>query len=148
VRDAVDRGLARAGRSRTDLRITAWLRVAITDDIERGRDDARVGLPFYASLRQYDSYFEALGLADDARRLQDLAESGAPAAEQSAAISDAMADELVVIGPPDEVAARIAAVLDVVDDVCITAPNGLPAERTREYDAAIATYLLPGAAAR
>ena len=58
------------------------------------------GIPFYASLRQYDSYFDALGLAADARRLQDLAEAGAPPAEQSAAISDAMVDELVMIGPP------------------------------------------------
>ncbi len=148
MRAAVDRGLARAGRQRSDLRITAWLRVAITDDIERGRDDARIGLPFYASLRQYDSYFDALGLAADARRLQDLAESGAPPAEQAASISDAMVDELVIIGPPDDVAARIAAVLDVVDDVCITPPNGLPAERTRDYDAAIATYLLPGGPAQ
>ena len=40
--------------------------------------------------------------------------------------------------------ADLLAVLDVVDDVCITAPNGLPAERTSEYDAAIAAYLLPG----
>jgi alkanesulfonate monooxygenase SsuD/methylene tetrahydromethanopterin reductase-like flavin-dependent oxidoreductase (luciferase family) len=141
---AVERGLARADRQRTDIRITAWLRVAITDDVEQGRDDARLGIPFYASLRQYDSYFEALGLATDARRLQDLAESGAPAAEQSAAVSDAMADELVMIGPADEVAARIAEVLDVVDDVCITPPNGLPPERTRLYDEAIAAHLLPG----
>ena len=93
-----------------------------------------VGIPFYASLRQYDSYFEALGLADDARRLQDLAEAGAPPAEQSAAISDAMADELVMIGPPTTWRRGSPTVLDVVDDVCITPPNGLPPERTREYD--------------
>jgi alkanesulfonate monooxygenase SsuD/methylene tetrahydromethanopterin reductase-like flavin-dependent oxidoreductase (luciferase family) len=145
MRGAVERGLARAGRLRSDIHVTAWLRVAITDDIEQGRADARVGIPFYASLRQYGSYFDALGIGDDARRLQDLAEGGAPAAEQAAAVSDAMADELVIIGPADEVASRIADVLDVVDDVCITSPNGLPAERTRTYDDAIAAHLLPGA---
>jgi alkanesulfonate monooxygenase SsuD/methylene tetrahydromethanopterin reductase-like flavin-dependent oxidoreductase (luciferase family) len=144
MHSAVERGLALAGRQRSDIRITAWLRVAITDDIEQGRADARVGIPFYASLRQYDSYFAALGLADDARRLQDLSGSGASPAEQSAAVSDAMADELVMIGPADEIAARIADVLDVVDDVCITPPNGLPPERTRRYDDAIAGHLLPG----
>ena len=101
----------------------------------RAATTPRSGIPFYASLRQYDSYFEALGLAADARRLQDLAEAGAPAAEQAAAVSDAMADELVIIGPPHDVAARIAAVLDVVDDVCITPPNGLPAGARRvRYD--------------
>jgi probable F420-dependent oxidoreductase len=148
MREAVDRGLTRSGRARADLRITAWLRVAVTDDIEQGRADAKVGIPFYASLRQYDSYFDALGLGPDARRLQDLAEGGAPPDEQAAAVSDALADELVIIGPPHVVAARIAAVLDVVDDVCITPPNGLPAAPTRRYADAIADHLLPGHAGR
>ncbi len=144
MREAVERGLARAGRTRADVRITAWLRVAITDDVEQGRADAKVGIPFYASLRQYDSYFAALDLAADARRLQDLAEAGAPPAEQAMAVSDALADELVIIGPPPVVAAQVASVLDVVDDVCITPPNGLPPERTRHYDDAITDHLLPG----
>ena len=86
----------------------------------------------------------ALDLAADARRLQDLAEAGAPPAELAAAVSDALADELVMIGPPPVVAAQVASVLDVVDDVCITPPNGLPPERTRHYDDAIADHLLPG----
>ena len=55
-----------------------------------------------------------------------------------------MADELVVIGTADEVAARIAPVLDVVDDLCITPPNGLPPDVTRRYDEAITRHLLPG----
>ena len=60
------------------------------------------------------------------------------------AVSDALADELVIIGPPTVVAAQVASVLDVVDDVCITPPNGLPPERTRHYDDAITDHLLPG----
>ena len=60
------------------------------------------------------------------------------------AVSDALADELVIIGPPPVVAAQVASVLDVVDDVCITPPNGLPPERTRHYDDAITDHLLPG----
>ena len=55
--------------------------MAITDDLDEGRRHARAGIPFYASLRQYDSYFAGLGLADDARQLQDLAEAGAPPAD-------------------------------------------------------------------
>src|SRR5436190_2505607 len=125
MRAAVERGLERSGRRREDLRITAWIRVAITDDIEQGRRDAKAGIPFYASLRQYDSYFAALGLSDDARRLQDLAEAGAGPPDLAAAVSDKMADELMLIGPPDEVAARIAGILDVVDDLCLAPPNGL-----------------------
>ena len=144
AREAIDRGLARSGRDRGELRVTAWLRVAITDDADEGRRHAKAGIPFYAALRQYDSYFAGLGLADDARKLQDLAEAGAPPADLAAGVSDAMADELVVIGTADEVAARIAPVLDVVDDLCITPPNGLPPDVTRRYDEAITRHLLPG----
>lgn len=144
MRTAVERGLERAGRDRRALRITACLRVAITDDVEQGRRDAKVGIPFYASLAQYDSYFADLGLGDDARRLQRLAAAGASATALADACSDALADALVVIGPPDEVAARIATVLDHVDDVCIGPPSGLPPDATRAYDDAIANHLLPG----
>ncbi len=144
MREAVERGLARAGRDpgrRAHHGVAARRRSPTTSS--RAAPTPRSGIPFYASLRQYDSYFDALGLAADARRLQDLAEAGAPPAEQAAAVSDALADELVIIGPPHVVAARIATVLDVVDDVCITPPNGLPPERTRHYDDAIADHLLP-----
>ena len=149
VRAAVDRGLARAGRERGDLRITAWLRVAITDDIEQGRDDARVGIPFYASLRQYDSYFDALGLATDARRLQDLAEAGAPAAEQSAAVSDAMADELVVIGPARRRGGAHRGGARRRRRRCASRrPTGCRRIAPVRTTTAIATHLLPGGASR
>jgi alkanesulfonate monooxygenase SsuD/methylene tetrahydromethanopterin reductase-like flavin-dependent oxidoreductase (luciferase family) len=141
--DAVAAGLARAGRDRDEIRITAWLRVVVTDDRATGIADAKLGLPFYL-LAQYASYFADLGLADDAAVVQRLAADGADAATQAAAVSDALAEELVVVGTPDEVAERVAAVLEVVDDVCLTVPPGIPAERSSAYDAAIAEHLLPG----
>jgi len=144
IRRAVERGLATSGRPRSAFRVAAWLRVVVTDDPDQGRRDAKVGIPFYASLRQYESYFEAIGLGDDARALMDLAESGAPSAELVAAVSDAMVDELVPVGTAEEVAARVAPVLDVADELLLAPPNGLPAEQTRAYEAAIAEHLLPG----
>ncbi len=137
VRDAVDRGLATSGRARSDFKIAAWLRVVITDDHDQGVRDAKAGIPFYAALRQYDSYFDAIGLGPDARVLQDLAESGAPPADLAAAVSDAMVEELVPVGTAEEVAARIAPVLDVADELLLAPPNGLPAEATRAYEAAL-----------
>ena len=124
--------------------MAAWLRVVVTDDREQGRRDAKVGLPFYASLRQYESYFDAIGLGDDARRLMDRAESGAAPADLAAAVSDELVEELVPIGTPEEVAARIAPVLDVADELLLAPPNGLSAAQTRAYEAAIAEHLLPG----
>jgi alkanesulfonate monooxygenase SsuD/methylene tetrahydromethanopterin reductase-like flavin-dependent oxidoreductase (luciferase family) len=145
VRDAVERGLATAGRARSDFRVAAWLRVVITDDHDEGVRDAKVGLPFYAGLRQYESYFDAIGVGDDARVLMDLLESGASSADLAAAVSDALVEELVPVGTPEEVAARIAPVLDVADELLLAPPNALSGERTRAYEAAIAAHLLPGA---
>ncbi len=144
VAEAVERGLARAGRARSEFRVTAWLRVVITDDHDQGVRDAKVGIPFYASLRQYESYFDAIGVGDDARVLMDLHESGASSADLTAAVSDALVEELVAVGTPEEVAARIAPVLDVADQLLLAPPNGLSGERTRAYEAAIAEHLLPG----
>jgi alkanesulfonate monooxygenase SsuD/methylene tetrahydromethanopterin reductase-like flavin-dependent oxidoreductase (luciferase family) len=145
VRAAVERGLATSGRARSDFRVTAWLRVVITDDHEQGVRDAKVGIPFYAGLRQYESYFDAIGVGDDARVLMDLNESGAAPADVAAAVSDALVDELVPVGTPEEVAARIAPVLEVADELLLAPPNGLSGDRTRAYEAAIAEHLLPGA---
>lgn len=142
VRDAIDRGLQRAGRDRSELRVTAMLRVAITDDITAGRHHAKVGLPMYAALRQYQSYFEALDLGEEAAHLQDLADTGASGTELAAAVPDHMADELVLIGPPDEINARITGILDVVDDLCLSAPAGLPADITATYEQRIVEHLL------
>lgn len=146
VKDAVDRGLAKAGRQRSELRITAWMRVAITEDIDQGRRDAKVGLPFYIAQPQYESYFDDLGLGDDVRRVREAAAAGAGPADLAASVSDAVADELLLIGPPDVVAARLAPVLDVVDDLCLAPPNGLPSAATRVYEDAIHAHLLPGSA--
>lgn len=143
VADAVERGLARAGRSRHEVRITAWLRVIVTDDRAQGLTDAKASLPFYV-LPQYDSYFADHGLSEDAAAVQSAVAAGAPPAAQAAAVSDALADTLVLVGTADEVADRIAPVLDVVDDVCLSVPPGIPAERARAYDAALAAHLLPG----
>jgi alkanesulfonate monooxygenase SsuD/methylene tetrahydromethanopterin reductase-like flavin-dependent oxidoreductase (luciferase family) len=146
IRAAVERGLATSGRSRDEFRVAAWLRVVVTDDREQGLRDAKVGIPFYAGLRQYESYFDAIGVGDDARVLMDLTEAGAPPADIAAAVSDALVEALVPVGTAEEVAERIAPVLDVADELLLAPPNGLPGDRTRQYEAAIAEHLLPGTA--
>ncbi len=143
VQDAVARGLARAGRSRDQFRIVAFLRVAISDDVEQATQDAKAGIPMYAQIEQYDSYFAAHGLGDEARALQSLAASGAPYRDLAGAVTDEMARELVIVGPPAEAAAQIADLLPFVDELCLTAPTALAPERTRAYEQAIATHLLP-----
>lgn len=144
VQDAVQRGLDRAGRSRDQFKVVAFLRVAISDDVDQATEDAKAGIPMYAQIEQYASYFGAHGYDGEAKALYDLAASGAPYRELAAAISDEMAREFVIVGPPDDVAAQIADLLPYVDELCLTPPTALPTDRTREYADAIARYLLPG----
>jgi probable F420-dependent oxidoreductase len=143
VQDAVHRGLERAGRSRDQFRIVAFLRVAISDDVDQATRDAKAGIPMYAQIEQYDSYFVAHDLGDEARALQALGASGAPYRDLAAAVTDEMAREFVIVGTPDDVAAQIASLLPFVDELCLTPPTALAPERTREYEGAIATHLLP-----
>jgi alkanesulfonate monooxygenase SsuD/methylene tetrahydromethanopterin reductase-like flavin-dependent oxidoreductase (luciferase family) len=143
LQDAVQRGLDRAGRNRDQFRVVAFLRVAIDDDVDQATQDAKAGLPMYAQIAQYESYFAAHGFAGEAKALHDLAATGAPYRDLAGVITDEMAREFVIVGTPDDAAEQIADLLPYVDELCLTAPTALPADRTREYEAAIAEHLLP-----
>jgi probable F420-dependent oxidoreductase len=143
VQAAVARGLERSGRTRDQFSVVAFLRVAISDDVEQATQDAKAGIPMYAQIAQYDSYFAAHGLGDEARALQAMGAGGAPYRDLAGAVTDEMARELVIVGTPADAAAQIADLLPYVDELCLTAPTALAPERTREYEDAIATHLLP-----
>ena len=140
---ALERGLARAGRKRDDVVVCPMVRIAIDDDVDRAIADAKLGLPMYASLAQYDSYFAAHGFADEARALQRLTAEGAPLDELVAAISDDMVRAFVLVGPAADVAAQLEALRPYVDEVCLTPPNGLSRDRTVTYWERIAQHLIP-----
>src|SRR6185312_3969044 len=59
VQDAVERGLERSGRGRDEFKVVAFLRVAISDDVGQATQDAKAGVPMYAQIEQYSSYFAA-----------------------------------------------------------------------------------------
>jgi alkanesulfonate monooxygenase SsuD/methylene tetrahydromethanopterin reductase-like flavin-dependent oxidoreductase (luciferase family) len=143
VQEAVQRGLDRARRSRDQFRVVAFLRVAISDDVDQATQDAKVGVPMYAQIAQYASYFAAHGFAGEAQALHDLAATGAPYRDLAAVISDEMARQFVIIGTPEDAAEQIADLLPYVDELCLTAPTALAPEQTRQYEEAIARHLLP-----
>ena len=69
VQDAVQRGLGRSGRTRDQFKVVAFLRVAINEDVDQATQDAKAGVPMYAQIAQYASYFAAHGFADEANAL-------------------------------------------------------------------------------
>jgi alkanesulfonate monooxygenase SsuD/methylene tetrahydromethanopterin reductase-like flavin-dependent oxidoreductase (luciferase family) len=143
VQTALERGLSRAGRSRHEIRVVAFLRAAINDDEQQAIDDAKRSVPTYAQLGQYESYFARHGFEAQARTLQQLSSGHAPLDELAAVVPDEMARQFLLVGTPDDVARELAVLLPYVDDVCITAPMGLSRERTAFYQKAIETHLLP-----
>ncbi len=107
---AVERGAARAGRSRADVEITAGYPSVVTPD-DSGISLARGQvLMFATALESAPAYADsviAAGFGDAARELRERVAAG-DAAGALAAIPDEMVDALTLSGSPENVRSRIA----------------------------------------
>jgi probable F420-dependent oxidoreductase len=106
---AVDRGLAKGNRGRSDIVITggAYIGVGETDDdIRQIRELVRYRIAFYSSTRTYRKPLEMEGWGEVSDVLHDLSLSGQwdHLAEH---ITDEMLDTFAVIGRYDSVGERI-----------------------------------------
>lgn len=101
---ALERGLAEAGRKRTDFEVSLPLFLAIGDDdetIEQQRDASRKQLAFYASTPAYRGVLEAIGKGELQDKLHTMSKEG-KWDEMATQISDDILDQLVVSGKPEE----------------------------------------------
>jgi probable F420-dependent oxidoreductase len=102
---ALDRGLARAGRTRADIEISFPVMVVVADtdaELAAGVDAMRARLAFYGSTPAYRRVLETHGWGDVQTELNRLSKRGDWAA-MSALITDQMVDELCVVGTRAEV---------------------------------------------
>jgi probable F420-dependent oxidoreductase len=131
------KGLKNAGRSREEVELNLWFNCAPNPDEKEAINDARHTVAFYGSARQYESFFAAHGVEDEARRLQDAAEAN-PAADRSFLVPDEMAKTFVICGKPDAVRKRLEKAWSVADSLCLNPPGwGLSAEKAMFYQAEI-----------
>jgi alkanesulfonate monooxygenase SsuD/methylene tetrahydromethanopterin reductase-like flavin-dependent oxidoreductase (luciferase family) len=126
--------VARSGRTRNQVHVNLWHVVAPNRDPAQSVHDAKRHVAFYASIAQYEGYFEAHGFGAEARRLQAAATERADGA---ALVPDEMARTFVVCGTPDEVRAQIDGLWEFSDSICLQPPPVPRAERL-EYEATIA----------
>ncbi len=108
---ALDRGLARSGRTRADFEIAfpVMIVAAETDaQLAAGLDGMRARLAFYGSTPAYRVVLEAHGWGDLQPELNTLSKRG-DWATMASLITDEMVDELCVVGKPDEIAPTIHA---------------------------------------
>jgi probable F420-dependent oxidoreductase len=111
---AIDEGLARSGRKRSELIVTGEVIVCCgrtEEEMETARTAGRWLLSFYASTPAYRPVLEVEGWEDLQPELNMLSKSGRWD-EMPAMIDDTMLSALAAVGSPSEVAADIATRFD------------------------------------
>lgn len=128
---ALERGMARAGRTRADLELSLPVFVITGDGAERERADAAVReqIAFYGSTPAYRPVLEAHGWGDLGDELNTLSKRG-EWQEMGRRIPDEVVDTFAVSGKNDEVAGHIASRYGgLVDRVAFYTPYRIEPER-------------------
>ena len=100
ILNALERGAAKGGRKVSDVDITTGLPACISDDLNAARTSAKRNLAFYGGLPFYNKLFHNSGFVQEAATLAKGDASG---------VSDRMADEVSLVGPPSRCREQVAA---------------------------------------
>lgn len=106
---AIERGLATAGRARSDFQLTCPIFIVTGDDPkswEANRTAVSKQLAFYGSTPAYRPVLELHGWGDLQGELNHLSKQG-QWDEMGARITDEILDAFAVVGQPDEIAGMI-----------------------------------------
>ncbi len=143
VRPAVAEGLAAAGRAPDACPISASPLVALSDDPDRARREAKLQLAFYATTRTYAAILRLHGreaIIGDLRRAFVRGDRE----RMIGLVDDQLCDALAVAGRPDEARGRLAAWHGVADRLILSGPwYGVEPGRERENARAIIDALSP-----
>lgn len=132
------KGLAKAGRKRSDFDLNIWLWVATGPERKQCIEDARATVIFYALHKQYERFFAECGFGTQARAIAEASDRK-DAAAMARNCPDEMVETFVVVGTADEVRARVDRVAAIADSFTLCAPiSGLPPEKIGEYTQRIA----------
>ena len=122
---ALERGLAKAGRSRADFEISYPVFMITGDDEEqtaKATEGVKQQIAFYGSTPAYRGVFEAHGWGDLQPELNRLSKEGGWV-EMGNLIDDEIVDAFAVQGTPEELPAKVVARYgDLVDRVMFYAP--------------------------
>ncbi len=114
-------GAAAAGRDPGGIEVVCRLHVHVTDDRDAARDAIRAAFGAYAATAAYNRFFAWIGHEDVAAGVREAFARGDRGAV-AAAMTDEFVDAIAVIGPLEEVAARVRAYHDAGVDVPVLAP--------------------------
>ena len=126
-------GLARGGRKREEVELNLWLWCAPNSDEAEAIEDSRATVAFYAGVKQYESFFEAHGFRDEARRLQEYVQKR-EVIPNARLVPDEMVRTFVLCGKPEALQERVERAWTVADSLCLVSPAyGLPTEKLAYY---------------
>ena len=141
IRDLLEAGAQRAGRSLDGFEMAPSVQAYVSDDHEGARDRMRPMLALYVggmgSRQQnfYNQLVQRYGFEDAARSVQDLYLDGKKD-EAAAALPDELIDLVTLCGPKDHVRERLAAFRDAgVGTLMITTMAFTPEERIEQLRA-------------
>ena len=76
MRPAIAEGAAARGTRRADdVEVADWLIVAVSDDADQAREDAKRQIAFHATVRTYDRILDLHGFDDVAAEIRDALEA-------------------------------------------------------------------------
>ena len=141
MRPAIAQGAQNEGRSGSEVTIADWLVVAVSDDEDRAREDAKRQIAFHATVRTYDRILDLHGFTETAARIRELWRNF-DLAGMTALVTDEMLDQMAVAGTPGECRERVAERGESVDRLLLGAPAvATDPSRMREYhDAIVETF--------
>ncbi len=136
---AIAEGLARGGRSRTDLTVTGEVIVCCGRDeaeLDAAREAGRWLVAFYASTPSYRPVLEVEGWQDLQPELRTLTKTGRWE-EMKDVIDDTVLTTLAAVGTPEEVAREVSARFGgLVDRIGFYTPGPMDEDTIRELVAA------------
>ena len=102
------RGAEKAGRDPSTIDVACYVRTAVVDDAEAARPWLRRRIAYYFTMDYYVRYFEQRGFSGEAAAISDALARGDHEAAADA-VTDAMLDELAVVGTAEECRRKIDA---------------------------------------
>lgn len=130
-------GWQRAGKSRTDYKITSWLITNIDRDRKLARREAAYQIGFYMSTRSYGGLMDFHGWQREKEAIRAAFFEKRDMEAVADAVSDDMIDTLALAGTPDDCRKQLERYREVLDfPTLYTAGVGpartVPQERVRE----------------
>jgi probable F420-dependent oxidoreductase len=141
MRPAIAEGAEPAGRDARDVEIADWVIVAISDDPDQAREDAKRQIGFHATVRTYDHILALHGFTDVANEIRELWRSF-DLAGMTALVTDEMLETMAVAGTADECRDKLAERAESSDRQLLGAPVvATDPGRVRAYhDAIVETF--------